>query len=345
MSATCRRRWRCGSCRSSIPIQKWPRSDDQPYDWSATEISDALLKQSARLAPEAVPAEREYTQLHSFKYRADVGAYLYVQVAKDIKSFGGYLLGKTDARVLQVPPYPSELKILSQGALLALSGEKKVAVLVRDLPGVKVEIGRVLPSQLQHLVSQASGNFANPEFYDRFGPDNLVERFERKVPLPNLERGRAHYEAVDMGEYLKGEGAERRGVFLLTVSGYDPKAEERAAKNALAAQRRPGEAPPAERRMPKAKATAMANDAQATVAPTRSTSGWCWSPTLASWSRNRATARRTSTSSRSTPASRSTAPASKLSASTARCCSPRPPTPAATRTSPRSPAWRANARR
>jgi uncharacterized protein YfaS (alpha-2-macroglobulin family) len=228
------------------PDPKRNPPDDEPFDWSATEITDAILKAGTRLAPEAVPAEHEYTQLHSFKYKADVGAYLYVQVAKDIKSFGGYLLANTESRVLQVPPYPSELKILSQGSLLALSGEKKVAVLVRDLPGVKIEIGRVLPSQLQHLVSQASGNFANPEFYDRFGPDNLTERFERKLQLPNLEKGRAHYEAVDMAEYLKGEGAERRGVFLLTVSGYDPKAEERAAKQALAAQRRPGEAPPQE---------------------------------------------------------------------------------------------------
>ena len=47
-----------------------------------------------------------------------------------------------------------------QGALLSMSGEKKVAVLVRDLPGMRVEIGRVLPGQLQHLVSQSSGDFA-----------------------------------------------------------------------------------------------------------------------------------------------------------------------------------------
>jgi hypothetical protein len=43
-----------------------------------------------------------------------------------------------------------------------MSGEKKVALLVRDLPGVKVEIGRVLPGQLQHLVSQSSGIFLTP---------------------------------------------------------------------------------------------------------------------------------------------------------------------------------------
>ncbi|MFC5473987.1 MG2 domain-containing protein [Paraherbaspirillum soli] len=223
------------------PDRKDGSEDDPAESWSTGEITPAILQQSRRLPLEAIPAEHEYTDSHSFKYRADVGAMIYVRVEHGLKSFGGYLLGQTEHRVLQVPPFPPELKILSQGALLTMSGEKKVAVLVRDLPGVKVEIGRVQTSQLQHLVSQADGNFANPEFYGRFGPDNLTERFESKIPLPNLERGRAHYEAVDMSQYLKGDGEARRGVFLLTVSGYDPAAEAREKKEQDKNQRQPGE--------------------------------------------------------------------------------------------------------
>lgn len=215
--------------------------DESPEEWSVGEITPAILKQSTRLLLEQIPAEHEFTDTHSFKYRADVGAQIYVQIEAGVKSFGGYVLGKADRRVVQVPPFPAELKILSQGALLTMSGEKKVAVLVRDLPGVKIEIGRVLTTQLQHLVSQSEGNFANPEFYDRFGPDNLTERFESKIPLPNLERGRAHYEAVDMNRYLKGDGEERRGVFLLTVTGYDPAADARERKVQAKNQRQPGE--------------------------------------------------------------------------------------------------------
>ncbi len=219
------------------------RSEDTPHVWGVAEVTPAILKLSTRLLPEPIAAEHEYTQTHSFKYRADVGAQLFVQVEKDLRSFGGYVLGKTKNHIVQVPKFPSELKILSQGALLAVSGEKKVAVLARDLPGVKVEIGRVLPAQLQHLVSQSSGDFSNPDFYNRFGPDNLIERFERKVPLPHLQQGRAHYEAVDLGEYLKGDGSERRGVFLLTVTGYDPAQEARDERNLARQQRQPGEAP------------------------------------------------------------------------------------------------------
>jgi len=212
-------------------------------DWSVEEVTDPVLRQATKLDLQSVPSEQEYTDLHSFKFRADVGANLYVQVNKGVKSFGGYVLGKTDGRVVKVPPFPAELKILSQGSLLALSGEKKVAVVARDVPGVKIEIGRLLPNQLQHLVSQSSGDFSKPEFSDgwRFGPDNLTERFERKLPLPDLEHGKPHYEAIDLGEYLQANGG-RRGVFLLTVSSYDPKADEQAAADKAKSARRPGEA-------------------------------------------------------------------------------------------------------
>lgn len=200
-----------------------PEDRTQPYAWSApSEVTPAILKSGSKLDLNAIAAEREHTETHSFKYKADVGRYLLVQTERGVKSFGGYVLGERDQRIVQVPPFPSELRILSQGSLLALSGEKKVAVLVRDLPGVKMEIGRVLPGQLQHLVSQASGNFSKPEFYGSFGPDNLAERFERKLPLANLKHGRAHYEAIDLAEYLRKDGEDKRGIFLLSVQGYDP---------------------------------------------------------------------------------------------------------------------------
>ncbi|MEC5218222.1 uncharacterized protein YfaS (alpha-2-macroglobulin family) [Actimicrobium sp. GrIS 1.19] len=219
------------------------RNDDEPHQWNLSEVTDAVLAGSSALVLTPIPAEHEFTDVHSVRYQADVGRQIYVRVDAGIASFGGYLLGKARHDVVVVPSYPSELKILSQGALLSLSGEHKIALLARDLPGIKVDIGRVLPGQLQHLVSQSSGNFASPEFYDRFGPENLIERFERKIPLPKQAPGSAHYEAVDLGEYLKKDGADRHGLFLLTVTSYDPAADAREEKQRASAARRPGEAP------------------------------------------------------------------------------------------------------
>jgi alpha-2-macroglobulin len=211
-------------------------SDAAPYAWyNSKDVTDDLLKQAVPLSLEQIPAEREFIESHSFRYRADVGRFMFVQIEKNLRSFGGYLSPRTERFILRVPNFPPELKILSQGSLLALSGEHKVAALVRDLPGVRVEVARLLPSQLQHLVSQSNGDFANPSFYGSFGPDNVTERFVRKIPLGNLTRGQAHYETIDFGDYLKSGSAERHGVFLLTVQGYDPRAE--AAQRRVAAAR------------------------------------------------------------------------------------------------------------
>ena len=231
------------------PDQKKEDQGTEPYPWSdASEVSANVLKAATKLDLFPVPAEQEHTQVHSFKLRADVGRMLYVQVDAKTKSFGGYLMRRNAQLIATVPPYPPELRILSQGALLPMSGEKKVAVLVRDLPGMKFEIARVQPSQLQHLVSQTQGNFANPEFLGSFGPDNMTDRFEQKIPLPGLQRGKPHYEAIDLAQYLAKDadktGEPRRGLFLLKVQGYDPAQD--AKKPAVADPNAPAQAEPSE---------------------------------------------------------------------------------------------------
>jgi alpha-2-macroglobulin len=230
--------------------------EDAPYPWYNTaEVTDAVLQEAQSLSLEQIPAEREFVESHSFRYHADVGRFMFLQIEKNLRSFGGYLSPRTERFIVRVPRFPPELKILSQGSLLALSGDHKVVALVRDLPGVRIDVARLLPAQLQHLVSQSSGDFGNPNFYGGLGPDNLTERFVRKIPLGNLPRGQAHYETIDLGEYLSSEAAEKRGIFLLTVQGYDPRIE--------AAQRRAAGARRLEARQPTASAPDSDDESEA----------------------------------------------------------------------------------
>ena len=248
-------------------------NEDAPYRWyNPQEVTDAVLNAAAPLTLEPIAAEREFVESHDFRYHADVGRFMLVQVDKTLRSFGGYLSPRTERFIVAVPPFPPELKILSQGSLLALSGEHKVAALVRDLPGVRIDIARLLPAQLQHLVSQSNGDFSNPGFYGGLGPDNLTERFVRKIPLGSLAHGQAHYESIDLGDYLHSGAEEKRGIFLLTVQGYDPRAEaaqqRAAAAGRRAAESAPAAAPPADNGTDEA---AAADEAAADAAPADST--------------------------------------------------------------------------
>lgn len=195
-----------------------------PFSWDGKNITPELLKASEPLALNYTPNEQEHVEQHSFGYQADPGRYVYLQVEKGLRSFGGYLLGKQVTQTLQVPEFPRELRIAHEGSLLALSGARKVTVFTRDVPGLQLEIARLLPDQLQHLVTQTSGDFRNPEFKAgwSFDESNITERFTKVLRLPRLKPGTAHYEAVDLGEYLNKDGTDKRGVFLLRVRAYDP---------------------------------------------------------------------------------------------------------------------------
>ena len=186
------------------------------------DVTAEVLKKAARVPLTMTPAERETRESHAFKFAAEPGRYLMVRIAKGLKSAGGYQLGATRDEIFRIKRSAPELAIMSRGSLLALSGEKKLPLLVRDLPGVKVEIGRLLPQQLQHLVTQSDGDMSKPEFYSGVTPDSLTERFEKKLPLA-LKPGKTHYEALDFAEYLKADAGDRRGIFILTVQAYDPK--------------------------------------------------------------------------------------------------------------------------
>lgn len=203
---------------------KYPDADNtQPYHWSPEEVTPDIINLSTRLPAQALPAEHEFSQTHGFRLQVEVGRQLFVKINKDIKSFGGYQLPKPDFRTLTVPNYPKELHILGEGSLLTLSGEKKIALMARDLLGVKVELGRVLPDQLQHLISQTEGEFSHPDFLGSFGQDNLSERFEIKLPLEEQAAGTPTYQPVDLSAYMTdAQGNNKRGIFLLTAKNYDP---------------------------------------------------------------------------------------------------------------------------
>lgn len=204
---------------------KYPDANDgKPYPWSVEEVTEETLKSSTRLPAQPVPAEQEFSQVHGFRLQVDVARQIFVKINKDIKSFGGYQLPKPDLRTLTIPNYPKELRILGDGSLLTLSGEKKIALMARDLLGVKVELGRILPDQIQHLISQSSGEFGHPDFLNSdFGQDNLTERFETLIPLTAQAPGTPNYQPVDLSAYMtNAHGGNKRGIFLLTAKSYDP---------------------------------------------------------------------------------------------------------------------------
>jgi uncharacterized protein YfaS (alpha-2-macroglobulin family) len=191
-----------------------PKEDKRLYRWdNAPAVGADILAKADPVTVSYVPSEEGGNASHGFKFLAPVGRYLHVTVKDGVEGTGGFLSGKPFVATVRVGPYRRALTFLGQGALLSLTGDRRAGFLVRDIGRVEVEIGRVLPNQLQHLAPQM-WDFSKPSLYGNV-EDKLVERITttrdyRKQP------GKPTYDSIDVGQYLDKTPAQR-GLFVLHV--------------------------------------------------------------------------------------------------------------------------------
>lgn len=197
----------------------------QPHQWYANDVTKEIIALSEPLSLAPLPSAETYEATHSYKFNAPVGRKVYVVVDAGIKAFGGYMSQKPAIAVVNVQPYPQVAKLLSQGSLLTLSGEQKLAYVSRGLNGVKIEIGRLLPNQLHHLVQRNYAHFSTPNLYES-DLNALVERSIEKRPLPSTQYGKPSYDSIDFGAYLQQKSSAKGGVFMVSVDGYNPEAPD-----------------------------------------------------------------------------------------------------------------------
>lgn len=208
------------------PIQGRPGQKD--YHWyDPVKIGPEVLNLSQRVKLTPLPRDQEFATLHSFSYTAPSSRYLFIKVNKNIEAFGGYLLAKDHEAILRVPEMPRELGLMHSGSILSLSGEKKLSIYARDLDAVRYEIGRVLPDQINHLMSQTSGDITNPAFTNyQFNEDNISEHFTEVQKLQRDYPGKSQYASFDFSRYLKTGASSNHGLFFLQVDSWDPEKKE-----------------------------------------------------------------------------------------------------------------------
>jgi hypothetical protein len=188
--------------------------DAHSYDWSdESQIGNDILAKSQSLPLAYVASEGGSETTHGFKFNAPVGRFVFLWVKDGVQGTGGYISGKPYTAAIRVIPYRQALTFLGNGALLSLAGDRKVGFLVRDVDRVRVEVGRVLPNQLQHLAPQM-WNFSEPQLYGL--EDTIVERFTATRDY-RRQPGKPTYDSIDLGQYLQDKAQNRRGLFLLHI--------------------------------------------------------------------------------------------------------------------------------
>jgi uncharacterized protein YfaS (alpha-2-macroglobulin family) len=190
------------------------------YHWGTPqEVTPAVLAEAERVALLPDPTEDEHASVQSFRFDTSENRHLYLKIEAGFESESGFIMRDGYANVVQVPAYPKEVNIAHEGAVLPLTGERRLTLVSRGVKAIKVEIGRMVAGQINHLVSQTSGDMASPYFQNyQFGEDNITERFEKIITLAAGHRKKATYSSVDLDEFMR----DGRGMFFVRVQGWDP---------------------------------------------------------------------------------------------------------------------------
>lgn len=192
------------------------------YQWNFSEITPEILARSKMLDIELMEDPDPVRNTFMYKYTAPDLAkrYLYIQIEEGINSQIDFVMKKPYQSVIESAAFPKEVSLLQNGAILPLEGSKMITFKTRGLNGVKVDIAKVMPDQINHLVSQTYGTFANPNFMNNytFNETNISQSFSTIIPL-NIAISKANYSSIDMSQYLSSNNSS--GLFFIKVQGYN----------------------------------------------------------------------------------------------------------------------------
>ena len=186
------------------------------------EIDSKVLSRAKEVDLIPIASEQVYTDTPSFKLKVPESAQLYVVVDKSVRSLGDFPLRDEYTAVATAPTFEREVRLMFDGALLALSGERKLSVSSRGVDAIEYRLARVTPGEINHLISQSEGSFSSPIFSaDNFGENDLAETIVRRVAVANADPSARNYSVFDLSEFVDDRDANegKLGLFILHTFG------------------------------------------------------------------------------------------------------------------------------
>jgi len=192
---------------------------------SPREVTDTVLANSDKVDYRLVPNERNFSRVFSFVVDLPEQRQLYVSIDQGFTSVNHFVHRSRYDNLLNTPAYPREVKIAGEGSILTYSGEQQLSVATRGLGAVKLVVAKLLPGQINHLVSQTSGDISNPDFINwNFNSENITEIDSLVLQLQRQHPGKANYFSIDLNRYLPRNEA-RFGLFFVDLLGWDAQRE------------------------------------------------------------------------------------------------------------------------
>jgi len=204
-------------CREQNPERPALCAEKDILEWqSADQAGQDTITLSKAIPVSARESDDEDKTLHYLTFSAPEKRQLLVKINKGLESVDGFRLDKDARYLIKLGENQRELKILHNGALLSLTGTKKLGVAVRGVNKLHMELQRVLPHNIHHLAQFTRGAFQQPSFTVPI--EHFAERLGYDEILPAGKEMERQYFAVDFARFVRNKGYSPRGLFLLSVS-------------------------------------------------------------------------------------------------------------------------------
>ncbi len=189
--------------------------------YNAGDVTTEVLAESSKLSPKWLEIPRESSDNYSFVFDVPESRQIYVRLNSGLESVNGFKTTAKYDQILQIPDYPREVAIAGEGSVLVHSGDHKLSVSTRGLNALRFSIGQVMGNQLNHLVSQTSGDISSPHFNNwYFDQNNISKVSEQIVTLNQHHPKELNYASLDLSQYLRNEN-QTYGLFFVSAYGYD----------------------------------------------------------------------------------------------------------------------------
>ena len=199
------------------------------YWESPREVGEPELAASEKIDLRMLPNPRPASTDYHFVIDVPENRTLYLRINPDLTSINGFVKASFYDAVLATPTYPRQVQLAGDGSLLAASGQQHLGIMARGLNALKISIGRLLPGQITHLVSQTDGDIRDPYFSNpQFSQADIADFTHTIVHLNPLHPGKANYTALDLSTHLVTHpDVDQRsyGLFFVSVQGWDATSE------------------------------------------------------------------------------------------------------------------------
>ncbi|MDE6250359.1 MAG: hypothetical protein K2M34_01855 [Alphaproteobacteria bacterium] len=206
-------------------------TDGASYHWALDAVTPSVIAkaQQIKLTPIKFATAAGVNQ-YAFSYVvSDSDArYIYVSVKPGLKASGDYVAHNGIDKVLRVPYPQKSVTIAGSGAILSLSGDKKLGIMSRGgADSAHAILYKIKSSEINHLISQTYNLFSqNLEFKSwSFGKYDMAVVFQKNIAFLNPSPIRANYASLDLNEYLTRGSTDKTGIFIVQVGANKNNAE------------------------------------------------------------------------------------------------------------------------